>query len=97
MNATAFAFGVAVFAAGLVMVFAGTRLRGRLVGLAAMGAGALFGLVASDPGSTATWTMAATTVVTLAGLLGFAAALERWASRRGELSAPIDDEPARWD
>jgi hypothetical protein len=93
MNTAFFAAGLTVFAAGLVLSFTGDRLRGRIVGLSGMAAGALLVLVTAQPGQPATWWMAITGGLTLAGLVAFALVLSRWASQRVGGSPRIDDEP----
>ena len=81
--------GAVVFTAGLAAVFAGVGLRARVVGLAVMALGALLSLLAADPREWATWWMAAMSVLTLCGLLAFAAGLARAVD--GDRS--LDDEP----
>jgi hypothetical protein len=93
MDTALFAAGVAVFAAALVLSFAGDRLRGRIVGLSGMAAGALLVLVTAQPGEPATWWMAITGGLTLAGLVAFALVLSRWISAGVSGRPRIDDEP----
>jgi hypothetical protein len=92
MNAALFAIGVSVFAGALVLSFAGNRVRGRIAGLSGMAAGALLVLVTADPGHPATWWMAITGGLTLAGLVAFAVVLSRWAGERDGDRPRLDDE-----
>jgi hypothetical protein len=96
VSIAATAIGAIVFTLGLVTSFARNRYRGRLVGLGAMAAGALTALVAADPTSPASWWMAVTGGLTLAGLLVFGAALGRWTAERsrseGHDTSLLDDD-----
>jgi hypothetical protein len=75
------------------VAFAGVRLRGRVVGLGGMAAGALVALLAARPASAATWWMAAAGALTLAGLLVFALTLVRWSNERSGTPPVLDEEP----
>jgi hypothetical protein len=86
---------VAVFAVGVVVVFAGSQAPGRTVGLAAMGAGAVAAVLSVDPAAATTWALAVPAAVTLAGLVWFATVLGRWAAEPGGAVPTLDDEPTR--
>ena len=84
--------GLAVFLAGLGVVFAGARFRGRLAGLAGMALGALLAVVAAPPRPS--WLAAATVAVTLVPLLVIALLLHRrLAARSGRSDSSLDDDP----
>ncbi len=87
------AAGALVGVVGVVAVFAATRMRARITGLAAMAVGALLALLAGAPLRAATWGMVATSAATVVGLLAFALALERRTSTSG--AAPPTHEPDR--
>ena len=75
--------GALVCVAGVAVVFAATRVRARLTGLAVMAAGSLLALLAGAPLRAQTWVMVATSLATVVGLLAFAVALERRTSASG--------------
>ncbi len=85
--------GALAYVAGLVAVFAGTRLKGRLAGLATMAVGSLLALAAGAPARAVTWWLVLASAATLAGLLAFAVYLERRAAEAAGEPLPIDDEP----
>lgn len=86
--------GGAVFAAGLVVVFAGARPRGRLAGFVLLAVGAVIALVGGAPRSAGS--VALTVGVTLVPLLVVADLLRRQLERAGEADqepVTLDDEP----
>ena len=85
------ALGLAVFLAGLAVTFAGAGLRGRVVGLTGMAAGALLAVVAAPPRPS--WLVATTVAVTLVPLVGIAVALQRRLASRLERAPSLDDDP----
>jgi prepilin signal peptidase PulO-like enzyme (type II secretory pathway) len=93
MKAVGLTVGALLFATGVALAFAGNRLRGRIVALTAMAAGALVVLISADPTHPATWWLAVTGAVTLAGLIAFARALGRWTERLTGDPAVLDEEP----
>jgi hypothetical protein len=81
-----------LFAAGLVLVFLGSRVRGRPWGLGVMAASSTLALLLAAPRQAAGWWSVAAAGLTLAAMVAFAVGLAR--RLPGDPPASLDDE--RW-
>jgi hypothetical protein len=83
--------GIALHLVGLAVTFGGTRLAGRLVGLALVSAGAGLAVIAAPP--VRSWPATVTIVATLVLLVVVAAVLRRRVSQvAGSELVTIDDD-----
>jgi hypothetical protein len=78
---------------GLLVTFAGVRVRVRIVGLSIMGGAAVAMLAVAGPATAGTWWTVLLTAVTLAGMMAFAAVLSRRID--GTAHRQTDREPGR--
>jgi peptidoglycan/LPS O-acetylase OafA/YrhL len=78
---------------GLLVTFAGVRVRARIVGLSIMGAAAVTMLAVAGPADASTWWTVLLTAVTLAGMMAFAAVLSRRLDTNTDRE--VDREPGR--
>ena len=83
--------GVVLYLVGLVSTFTGAGLRGRVVGLAVISAGAGIAVIAAPP--THSWPAALTVAATLVPLVVVAVVLRRRVAEvAGDREATLDDD-----
>ena len=89
-------FAAAFLVGGGVALFRARRRRHRLEGLTALALGGLLLTLLSGPDRASAAVVAAVSGLTLAGLLGVAAAMERRGRRENGTDLPLDRDPLRW-
>jgi hypothetical protein len=90
---TALLLAGTLFVGGLVVTFAGSRARGRVVGFALMAAGSATVLAAGAP-QAASWWLIGPAVITLVAMLALARSLARQLAADDGANADLDDH--RW-
>lgn len=96
MSAVVVTLAAGLYVMGALEVFRGRRSARRLRGLALLAAGGLVLTLWSGPAIGPALVIALVSALTLAGLLVFARALERWGRGEQGCDLDLDQDPLRW-